>query len=204
MQQQPRLYQQQSPYPAPQASRPNRKPLIISASIIGLVLVAIVSGLGWYFFAPKSGTASDSNPFATATPGGSANPGTSGTAPASGPVVLATGQFIDTGSGDHGSGNVTIGKTADGKYVLHLDQLNVTAGPDLHVYLSTAANPGSADQVTNGGVDLGTLKANQGSVNVDISADVAARLQQQQFKSVVIYCKSFSVIFTVAPLQYTS
>ncbi len=169
---------------------------------MAVVILGVAGLVGYKLFAPKSGTAHDSNPFATGTPGATTTAGPSNTPSTgnSGPVVLATGVFIDTGSGDHGSGNVTIGKTADGKYVLHLDNLNVTAGPDLHVYLAVPANPSSADQVTNGGVDLGTLAANQGSVNVNVPADVASNLSK--YKSVVIYCKSFSVIFTVAPLSF--
>jgi hypothetical protein len=180
-------------------------PLKIAAIVMAVVIVGVAALVGYKLFAPKSGTAHDSNPFANATPGTSSTgstPGTSSTQPAgsSGPVVLATGTFIDTGSGDHGSGSVMIGKTADGKYVLHLENLNVTAGPDLHVYLAPPANPSGSDQVTNGGVDLGSLAANQGSVNVNVPADVGAKLQN--YKSVVIYCKSFSVIFTAAPLTF--
>jgi hypothetical protein len=175
----------------------------MAAIVMAVVIIGVGALLGYKFFAPKSGTANDSNPFATAsTPGATTTAGTT-TAPTSGtggPVVLATGAFIDTGSGDHGSGNVTIGKTADGKYVIHLDNLNVVAGPDLHVYLATPANPSSADEVANGGVDLGSLAANQGSVNVDVPADVGGNLSN--YKSVVIYCKSFAVIFTVAPLTF--
>jgi hypothetical protein len=211
----PAAYPQQQqwsnvPSPVPQPSmggsgpkpRKGLTPVKITAIVLAVVILGVGGLLGYKFFAPKSGTANDSNPFASATTGTASTPGTSGTTTTGngGPVVLATGAFIDTGSGDHGSGNVTIGKTADGKYVLHLDSLNVTAGPDLHVYLATAANPSSSDQVTNGGVDLGSLAANQGSVNVDVPADVGGSLSN--YKSVVIYCKSFSVIFTVAPLSF--
>ncbi len=178
-------------------------PVKIAAMVLAVVIVGVGALLGYKFFAPKSGTANDSNPFAnTGTPAATTTAGTTTapTAGSSGPVVLATGAFIDTGSGDHGSGNVTIGKTADGKFVIHLDNLNVVAGPDLHVYLAVPANPSSADQVTNGGVDLGSLAANQGSVNVDVPADVGNGLSK--YKSVVIYCKSFAVIFTVAPLSF--
>jgi hypothetical protein len=197
-----------APVPQPSMSGPGPKPrkgltpVKIAAIVLAVVILGVGGLLGYKFFAPKSGTANDSNPFATTTAGTSNTPGTSSTPStgSGGPVVLATGSFIDTGSGDHGSGDVTVGKTADGKYVIHLEHLNVVPGPDLHVYLSTTANPSSADQVTNGGVDLGSLAANQGSVNVNVPADVGSNLNQ--YKSVVIYCKSFAVIFTVAPLTF--
>jgi hypothetical protein len=176
--------------------------------VLAVVLLLVVAGVGYKVFAPKAATSNDSNPFANASPGTSttqgtvSTPGTSGTTTtgSSGPVVLATGKFIDTGSGDHGSGDVTIGKTADGKYQIFLSNLNVVAGPDLHVYLATPANPSGSDQVLNGGVDLGSLKANQGNVTVNVPADVASNLKNYQ--SVVIYCKSFAVIFTAAPITF--
>jgi hypothetical protein len=121
--------------------------------------------------------------------------------------VLATGKFIDkanSGVGlanDHGSGNVTIGKTADGKYLIHLDQLNVTNGPDLHVYLAPTSNSTDAEQVKREGVDLGLLAATEGSLNVPIPADIGKNLSQ--YHSVVIVCKTFSVIFTTAPLTFS-
>jgi len=202
---QPTRNTQASPAFVPNAPRSSRRPLIIAAVVVGVVLLGVIGATGWHFLAPRANTARDNNPFATAPATGSAStPGVAATSTPAGPVVLATGSFIDTGSGDHGSGNVTIGKTADGVYILHLDQLNVSPGPALHVYLSISANPNSSDQVTNGGVDLGALTANQGSVNVSIATAVGQQLEQQQFKSVVIYCQTFAVIFTVATLQYNA
>jgi hypothetical protein len=191
--------------PAP--PRPHWTPLKTAALVVGGVTLAVIAGVAWWLISPNflHTTAHDPNPFASATPAGSSSaPGATQTpAPnTSGPVILATGTFIDTGSGDHGSGTVTIGRTAEGAYILHLDNLNISSGPDLHVYLATVANPSSSNEVTNGGVDLGTLKAREGSVNVDLPTEVASHLTQYQ--SVVIYCKSFSVIFTVAPLQFSA
>jgi hypothetical protein len=103
---------------------------------------------------------------------------------------------------DHGSGNVTIGKTASGKYLIYLDHLNVTNGPDLHVYLAPTSNSTDAEQVKREGVDLGLLTATEGSVNVAIPADPGRNLRK--YHSVVIVCKTFSVIFTTAPLTFSS
>jgi hypothetical protein len=103
---------------------------------------------------------------------------------------------------DHGSGNVTIGKTAGGKYLIYLDHLNVTNGPDLHVYLAPTSNSTDAEQVKREGVDLGLLAATEGSVNVAIPADPGKNLRK--YHSVVIVCKTFSVIFTTAPLTFST
>jgi hypothetical protein len=178
-------------------------PLKISALVVGGVTLAVIAGVAWWLISPNfiHATAHDPNPFANVTP--TANtPSATQTPTASGPLVLATGTFIDTGSGEHGSGAVSIGRTTEGKYILYLEQLKVTNGPDLHIYLSTTANPSSADQVTTGGIDLGKLRATEGAVNVDLPAEVVVNLKQYQ--SVVIYCKSFAAIFTVAPLQFSA
>jgi hypothetical protein len=103
---------------------------------------------------------------------------------------------------NHGSGNVTIGKTAEGKYLIHLDQLNVTNGPDLHVYLAPTSDSTDAGQVKREGVDLGVLAATEGSLNVAIPADLGRTLRK--YHSVVIVCKAFSVIFTTTPLTFSS
>jgi len=125
-----------------------------------------------------------------------------------GPVILATGKFIDkpnSGVGlanDHGSGNVTIGRSAGGKYLIHFDHLNVTNGPDLHVYLAPTSDSTDAGQVKREGVDLGVLAATEGSLNVAIPSDLGRNLRT--YHSVVIVCKAFSVIFTTAPLTFSS
>jgi hypothetical protein len=115
--------------------------------------------------------------------------------------------FIDkpnSGAGlanDHGSGNVTIGQTADGKYLIHFDHLNVTNGPDLHVYLAPTSNSTDAEQVKREGVDLGLLAATEGELNVGIPTDIGTNLMR--YHSVAIVCKTFSVIFTTAPLAFS-
>ncbi len=197
---------QQPSAPGEQPPKRRLTPLAITGLVVGGVVLAVIGGAAWrlfiqpVFFPPPASNAE--NPFANVTPvpTSGSTPGATSTPVNTGPVVLATGSFIDTGGVERGSGDVTIGKTSDGQYAMHLEHLDVTPGPDLHVYLSTSANPESAAQVTSGGVDLGTLSSVQGAVNVAIPASVGANLAQ--YKSVVIYCKSFSVIFTVAPLQF--
>ena len=141
-------------------------------------------------------------------PASSSPSGIVSTPVSTGPVILATGKFIDkvkSGVGlanDHGSGNVTIGGTAEGTYLIHLDHLNVTNGPDLHLYLAPTINSTDAGQVKREGVDLGVLKATEGSVNINVPPDIGRNLRK--YHSVVIVCKAFSVIFTTAPLSFSS
>jgi hypothetical protein len=67
----------------------------------------------------------------------------------------------------------------------------VRNGPDLFVYLSP-----SADGYAEGALNLGGLKATDGSFNYEVpeGTDIS------QFKSVIIWCRRFTVLFAVAPL----
>ncbi len=196
----------------PQRRRRPTRTLLLMA---GLLVLLIAGGIAWWLFSPLffHNTSNDANPFARTspaanTPASGSTPGPVSTPVPTGPVILATGKFIDkanSGVGlanDHGSGNVTIGKTIDGKYQIHLDHLHVTNGPDLHVYLAPTSNSTDAEQVKREGVDLGVLAATEGSVNVDIPAEIGMHLAK--YHSVAIVCKSFSVIFTTAPLVFSS
>ena len=85
-----------------------------------------------------------------------------------------------------------------GGHLLRLEDFKVTNGPDLRVILSPAADPGSRDEVSASGyVELGKLKGNIGSQNYPIPDDVDVAAQG----SVVIYCRPFHVIFSVATLR---
>jgi hypothetical protein len=113
------------------------------------------------------------------------------------PTLLASGNLRDGESFHKGSGVVNIYQLEDSSYLLRLENLNVTNGPALHVYLSEHANPMNSNDVnTSGFVDLGDLKGNMGNQNYEIPAGT----DLSKIKSVVIYCKTFSVVFSVASL----
>ena len=115
-------------------------------------------------------------------------------------LKLKSGNFRDTDSFHKGSGEATIYRGPDGSHVLRLENLNVTNGPDLHVILTPHQGPESrSDLHVPGYVDLGKLKGNKGDQNYPIPDDVDIETQG----SVVIYCKLFEVIFSVASLQTT-
>lgn len=114
------------------------------------------------------------------------------------PAAIKAGALRDADSFHKGSGQATIYRQPDGSYVLRLENLEVTNGPDLYVYLAGHADPVSrADIEGQGYVDLGRLKGNRGNQNYEIPAEVDLTRQN----SVVIYCKAFHVVFSVAPLQ---
>ncbi len=114
------------------------------------------------------------------------------------PVGLKQGEFTDADRFHQGSGQATIYRLPDGSHVLRLENLDVTNGPDLRVILSPSPNPQSSAEVKGQGyVELDKLKGNRGNQNYPIPAG----FDVDPIQSVVIYCKPFRVIFSVASLQ---
>jgi len=163
----------------------------LGASVFALLVILVLP-----LFTTGS-IAHDTNPFATTL--ATVMPTT--TSVATGPAVTATtsaakqlqGTFDNRGGADSVGGKATLGTTADGKIVLYFSELNATNGPDLYVYLSREVSPKTSTQVMNG-IEVSKLKANTGSSTYDLPAGT----DYTQFKSVVVFCKSFSAIFGYA------
>ena len=114
--------------------------------------------------------------------------------PDPGPTALASGDFSGVDSFHQGSGVATVYRLEDGSRVLRLEDFDVTNGPDLHVLLSTSADP---EAELGDYVDLGSLKGNVGNQNYEIADDA----DLTGYVSVVIYCQPFHVVFATAPLN---
>lgn len=110
--------------------------------------------------------------------------------------VLSAGIFGDADSFHKGSGNVSILDNGQGSQVVRFENFNVTNGPDLRVLLSTSENPTSHDTLGSY-IELGKLKGNMGDQNYSVPSGVDASI----YKSVVIYCKPFQVVFSTATLK---
>ena len=146
-------------------------------------------------------TPAASTPVPATAPAAPPSPPASGavTAPAAGaePVALASASFGPGFAAYKGEGRATIFKLADGQLVLRFEDFKVTNGPDLFVYLSGHPAPRTPGQLTEGGgLQVARLKANTGNQNYDLPDD----LDLATFKSVVIYCKQFSTVFSTAEL----
>ncbi|HKZ61849.1 MAG TPA: DM13 domain-containing protein [Nitrososphaera sp.] len=101
-----------------------------------------------------------------------------------------SGNFAGAGDGLHNAeGLAKVISLEDGSDVLRLEDLKVTNGPDLYVYLAT-------DMQASDFVDLGWLKANNGNQNYDIPEGT----DLSKYNTVVIWCKAFSVFFGGAEL----
>jgi hypothetical protein len=169
-------------------------------------LLAIALPLGWYLGSPLvlSSTVDEPAPIVAARPSPSPAPPTESPAPTGVPETAPTpspatpaplalsGTFKGADEFHFGRGTATLIETAPGTFVVRLEDFEVRNGPDLFVYLSPKAN-GYAD----GAVELGKLKADKGNQNYNVPAGV----DPTSARSVVIWCKQFSVLFATAPLD---
>lgn len=104
---------------------------------------------------------------------------------------ILTGSFVGVGDGIHNAqGIAKIIPIGVGDNVLRLENLVVTNGPDLYVYLST-------DKSASDFVNLGRLKANIGNQNYPIPAGT----DMTKYDTVLIWCRAFSVLFGSADLK---
>jgi hypothetical protein len=108
------------------------------------------------------------------------------------PTTLSRGRFRGADDFHYGSGVARILETKPGEFALRLEDFSVRNGPDLFVYLSP-----SADGYASAAIELGRLKATDGSFNYAIphGTDIDA------LRSAVIWCKAFSVQFAHATFQ---
>ncbi|MDE2635812.1 MAG: DM13 domain-containing protein [Chloroflexota bacterium] len=110
------------------------------------------------------------------------------------PTVLLMGSFIDIDPIHGAEGSATIYEVPDGNRVLRFEDFRSKNGPDLHVYLSTEAPTSTFAGLGANEIHLGALKGNVGNQNYDVPAEV----DLSQYRSVVIYCVPFRVVFSTA------
>ncbi|TMB98156.1 MAG: DM13 domain-containing protein [Chloroflexi bacterium] len=104
--------------------------------------------------------------------------------------VVQQGQFKGADDFHYGSGKALLIETAPGQYTLRFEDFSVRNGPDLYVYLST-----ELEAYGDGSLQLGTLKATDGAFNYEVPPGTDG----SKFKSALVWCKQFSVLFAVAP-----
>lgn len=120
-------------------------------------------------------------------------------APPTQPVFIATGKFAGTDDVHKGEGRAVIVQLPTGQRFLRFEEFKVTNGPDLYVYLSGHSSPRNRAQLHDGGAfEIGVLKGNIGNQNYELPATV----DPTKYRSVVIYCKRFSVLFASAELVF--
>jgi hypothetical protein len=160
------------------------------------VTLLAAGAFGWWTISPLFLTTSvhedlpRASAVATAQPSASASVSAAAT---TGPKLLAVGQLQRVDDLHRGMGPVSLIEL-DGKRFVRFEDVAIQNGPDLHVYLARGAGgayDGSRD------LYLGALKATNGSFNYELPAD--ARVAD--YRSVVVWCRAFSVLFTWADLK---
>jgi hypothetical protein len=180
-------------------------------SALGLI-TALAVGLpvGWYLGSPLIIRSELVEPPPVADAGARISPGAGSAAPSASLLPIAEsarptaestpapsltalrGRFVGADDFHFARGTARLVETSPGRYTLRMEDFSVRNGPDLFVYLSP-----NRDGYAKGALELGRLKATDGSFNYSIpsSADVG------RIRSVVIWCKAFSVQFGAAELQ---
>ena len=106
-------------------------------------------------------------------------------------TISYSGTFVGIGDGIHDvQGKTYTIQLDDGNEVLRLEDFKSTNGPDLYVYLSV-------DKKASDFISLGKLKANQGNQNYQIPSEV----DLDEYSQVLIWCKTFGVLFGSAEIS---
>jgi len=110
--------------------------------------------------------------------------------------TLIEGTFVDRSH--PGSGVAKVLNDGTEQRFLRFEDFETDNGPDLFVYLTRADASADAGAFGVDGdfVDLGRLKGNIGEQNYEIPIDV----DLDDFDTVVVWCRRFSVAFTAADL----
>lgn len=117
---------------------------------------------------------------------------------ASQPELIASGSFVDADAIHQGSGSAAIYRLEDGRHILRFEDFEVTNGPDLYVWLSSAAEGADSDAIkASETIELRPLKGNIGNQNYELPSDFSV----DDIGSVVIWCRRFGVLFSQAAFQ---
>jgi electron transfer DM13 len=170
-------------WPLLTASTNTRQPRRILFAILSIGLVALLVPLVWYLGSPLFVSRAVSE----------------GAPSAAGATGLLSGHFGVVDGIHKGEGATTIVRMSSGQRVLRLeDDFRVTNGPDLYVYLSANPAPRSSSELhAMGAFEVAQLKGNLGGQNYALPDD----LDVSSFRSVVIYCKRFTTVFSTAELE---
>ena len=165
-----------------------------------IAIVLVFAGVAWYLGSPLfiRTTLNEAAPVAVAVVSASPTRGAPAPAPAltpppTAPEALPTGELGFVDSIHNGKGKVLLLRTADG-VVLRFEKVAITNAPDIHVYLSPETG-GTWTEATS--LYVGALKATNGSFNYAVPAGS----DLTRYKSVVVWCRQFSVLITWADLH---
>ena len=166
-----------------------------------IAVVLVIAAVAWYLGSPLFIRTTAQEAFPTTEPvvatgtstGASAAPGASASAAAAAPRTIASGELGYVDALHNGTGRVLLLQTGSA-ITLRFENVAMTNAPDVHVYLSRDTG-GKWSEATS--LYLGPLKATNGSFNYPVPADADV----SAYKSVVVWCRQFSVLVTWADLR---
>lgn len=115
-------------------------------------------------------------------------------------LVLYYGNFVNIDSTHTGDGIFRIIELSNGDRGLYFINVDIANGPALVVYLSDKMSFSSAGDSAGSYIKLGDLPANNGNFSVSIPNEVIL----ENYKSVLIWCEPFEVVFTYASFMMTN
>lgn len=147
--------------------------------LIAGILAAVIPS-----FIDKSVHEKESDTFSNAQPAPSSSPDPGVSPPTvTGPVELGRAEL--SGIDHDASGTVRVARDADGRLAVRFENLDVEPGPDYYIWLV----PGEDRENTDGGANLGRIKANKGDQEYQADADFTADVPV----TVLIWCRAFAV-----------
>jgi Electron transfer DM13 len=158
----------------------------LALPVLGTAVVTAASVMGYLFYASSVDRVVDEQ-VAVAAPAPAYH--ASGQARPPQNAALAHAAFESAAHAT--SGKATLIRLAEGGRVLTLTEFETDPGPDLRVFLVS----GDTDELGDV-VDLGALKGNRGDQQYEVKRSVDA----ERFRTVVIWCRAFSVAFGSARL----
>ncbi len=112
-------------------------------------------------------------------------------------TVLLSGNLQEVDSVHKGSGTVQLVESNIGSQSVRFVDVSITDGPDLYIYLSKQSSFSGIYDGPGEYVSLGrTLK-----VTGNFTASVPDGVDGTEYASVLVWCQSFSVLFTYAVLD---
>ncbi|MDQ2952386.1 MAG: DM13 domain-containing protein [Chloroflexota bacterium] len=165
--------------------------------LAAVIAASVLAAAGWYLGSPLFIRTTVNEPVPTlATSRATLAPGATPLTVISAETltrVIAHGELQYVDAQHNGKGTVVLIRIGV-QHFLRFEDVAITNAPDVHVYLSRERG-GAWSETTS--LYLGPLKATNGSFNYEIPAGTDVAI----YRSVVVWCRAFSVLVTWADLQ---
>lgn len=112
------------------------------------------------------------------------------------PFLISFGEFTPVQDQKPAKGEVRLFRLGTGEHLLRIENLSVVRGPGLHIYLTEKPSARTANAILSDFIDLGELRAQSGSLNYLIPAEI----DLNGYRGVVIFTPYFNDIYATASI----